>query len=118
MKSRAYIIIGMTLLLFASCGQQYHAEKAVEAFVEANAENPEAMTHRDYADLGTTRHINDSVISIMRERGAQGFKKGITYGQMPEGDLFYLRMRYVHEGDTLQNTFYLNQELTEVVAFK
>ena len=118
MKSRAYIIIGVTLLLFASCGQQYHAEKTVEAFVEANMEQPDKITNRDYADLGTTRHINDSVISIMRQRGAQGFKKDITYGQMPDGDLFYLRMRYVPEGDTLQNTFYLNQELTEVVAFK
>jgi hypothetical protein len=120
MKSRAYIIIGgiSALLLFASCGQQYHAEKTVEAFVEANMEQPDKITNCDYADIGTTRHINDSLISLMRQRGAQGFKKGITYGQLPEGDLYYLRMRYVHEGDTMQNTFYLNQELTEVVAFK
>ena len=118
MKSRAYIIIGSVLLLFASCGQQYHAEKTVEAFIEANMVQPEKITGCDYADLGTTRHINDSVINIMRQRGAQGFKKDITYGQMPKGDLFYLRMRYICEGDTLQNTFYLNQELTEVVAFK
>lgn len=118
MNSRAYIIIGMTLLLFASCGQQYHAEKTVKAFVEANMEQPEKITNRDFADIGTTRHINDSLINQMRQRGAQLFRKGITYGQVPKGDLFYLRMRYVHESDTLQNTFYLNQELTEVVAFK
>ena len=54
----------------------------------------------------------------MRHRGAPLFKQGITYGNVPQGELFFLRMRYVHEGDTLQNTFYLNQELTEVVAFK
>ena len=118
MNSRAYIIIGMTLLLFASCGQQYHAEKTVKAFVEANMEQPEKITNRDFADIGTTRHINDSLINQMRQRGAQLFRKSITYGQVPKGDLFYLRMRYVHESDTLQNTFYLNQELTEVVAFK
>jgi len=120
MKPRAYIIIGgiSALLLFASCGQQYHAEKTVEAFVEANMENPDKITDRDFADIGTTRHLNDSLIGVMRQRGAELFKKSITYGQIPEGDLFYLRMRYVHEGDTMQNTFYLNQELTEVVAFK
>ena len=120
MRSRAYIIIGgiSALLLFASCGQQYHAEKTVEAFVEANMEQPDQISYRDYADVGTTRHINDSLITMMRERGAELFKKNITYGETPEGDLFYLRMRYVHNGDTLQNTFYLNQELTEVVAFK
>ena len=120
MKSRAYIIIGgiSALMLLASCGQQYHAEKTVEEFVEANMEEPNQMSYRDYADIGTTRHINDSLIALLRERGAERFKKGINYSQAPEGDLFYLRMRYVHKGDTLQNTFYLNQELTEVVAFK
>ena len=106
------------MLLFASCGQQYHAEKTVEAFVEANMEQLDQISYRDYADVGTTRHINDSLITMMRERGAELFKKDITYGETPEGDLFYLRMRYVHNGETLQNTFYLNQELTEVVAFK
>ena len=54
----------------------------------------------------------------MRHRGAPLFKQGISYPDAPVGELYYLRMSYVHEGDTLQNTFYLNQELTEVVAFK
>ena len=118
MRLRAYIIIGVTLLLLVSCGQQYHAERTVEDFVDANAEAPEAMTRRNFADLGTTRHINDSLISIMRQRRAEHYKKDIKYPDVPQGDLYYLRIRYVHEGDTLQNTFYLNQELTEVVAFK
>ena len=117
MRLRAYIIIG-TVLLLASCGKQYQAEKTVKAFVEANAEAPEKMTKRDFADLGTTRHINDSLMDVMRGRGAELFKKDISYPDKPQGDLYYLRMRYVHEGDTLQNTFYLDQELKEVVAFK
>ena len=117
MKSRAYILIGVTLLL-ASCGKQYHAEQTVEDFVEANAESPEKITHRDFADLGTTPHITDSLVSVMRQRGAAHFKQGIQYPERPDGELYYLRMRYVHDGDTLQNTFYLDQELKQVVAFK
>lgn len=117
MRSRGYII-GIAVLLFASCGQQYHAEKTIKAFVEANAKNPELMTKRDFADLGTTRHINDSLIAEMRQRGAELYKQDISYPEGHFGDLFYLRMSYVHGTDTLQNTFYLNQELTEVVAFK
>ncbi|WP_144006075.1 hypothetical protein [Prevotella sp. lc2012] len=108
----------MTVLLFASCGQQYHAEKTVKAFIEANAENPELLTDREFADLGTTRYVNDSLIHLMRHRGAESFKKGISYPEEHSGDLFYLRMSYVRGTDTLQNTFYLNKELTEVVAFK
>ncbi|SEV85177.1 hypothetical protein SAMN04487850_0473 [Prevotella aff. ruminicola Tc2-24] len=117
MKSGKYII-GMTVLLFASCGQQYHAEKTVKAFIEANAENPELLSDREFADLGTTRYVNDSLIHLMRHRGAELFKKGISYPEKHSDDLFYLRMSYVRGTDTLQNTFYLNQELTEVVAFK
>ena len=115
--SRVYIIIGISLLL-ASCGKQYDAEKTVEAFVDQYAENAGALKGIDFADIGTTRHISDSLIQVMRHRGAPLFKKGINYGQVPDGELYYLRMRFIHEGDTLQNTFYLNQELTEVVAFK
>ena len=76
------------------------------------------MTDRDFADVGTTRHISDSLIQVMRHRGAPGFKSGISYPAPPEGDLLYLRMKYVLKGDTLQNTFYLDQEAQEVVAFK
>ena len=120
MKSRAYIIIGIgMMLLFASCGRQHSAEQTVKAFVEANMENGgKDISDRDFADLGTTRHISDSLIQVMRQRGARLFKSGITFPDAPDGELYYLRMSYVHEGDTLQNTFYLNQDLTEVVAFK
>ena len=118
MKSRAYLIIGVMMLLLASCGKQYEAEQTVKDFVEANIDDADKVSGRDFADLGTTRHINDSLINVMRLRGADHYKQGIAYPDVPDGDLYYLRMRYVYDGDTLQNTFYLNQELTEVVAFK
>ena len=118
MNARTYIIIGVMLLLLASCGKQYDAEQTVKDFVESNIDNADKVSGRDFADLGTTRHINDSLINVMHQRGADHFKQGIAYPDAPDGDLYYLRMRYVYDGDTLQNTFYLNQELTEVVAFK
>ena len=113
-----HIILGGLVLLLTACGQQYKAEKAVEAFVDANAIEPGEIAHRDFADIGTTRHISDSLIDVMRHRGAPLFKKDIPYPQKPSGDLIYLRMRYIHKGDTLQNTFYLDNEVKEVVAFK
>lgn len=121
MNPRIYIKIGICLfnvLLFASCGQQYKAESTVKDFIEKNIETANQISGRDFADLGKTRHLNDSLIGVMRQNGAQGFKKGITYPAIPQGDLYYLRMRYISGSDTLQNTFYLNEELTEVVAFK
>jgi len=119
MMSRAYIIIGISaLLLFVSCGQQHKAESLAKEFVAENMEDPSTISGKDFADIGTTRHISDSLITLMRKRGATGYKKGITYGKMPTGDLYYLRMSYISNGDTLQNTFYFDSELSEVVAFK
>jgi len=106
------------MLLSVSCGRQHDAEQTVKAFVEANMLEGIQISNHDFADLGTTRHINDSLIQLMRHRGAELYKQGITYSKAPQGEFYYLRMRYVHDGDTLQNTFYLNQELTEVIAFK
>lgn len=118
MKSRAYIIIGTALLLFASCGQQHKAESLAEDFVAENMENASSISNQDFADLGTTRHLSDSLIKVMRQRGAANFKKNISYSKIPTGDLYYLRMSYISNGDTLQNTFYFDEELSEVVAFK
>ena len=119
--TRAYII-NITLclggLLFASCGKQHTAEQTVKAFVAENMKEGVKTSGMDFADLGTTRHITDSLIAKMRKNGAELFKSGIKYGQAPTGDIYYLRMRYLHEGDTLQNTFYLDSELKEVIAFK
>ena len=120
-RTRAYII-NITLcfggLLFASCGKQYTAEQTVKAFVADNMKEEVNASVIDFADLGTTRHINDSLIAKMRKNGAELYKSGIKYGEAPSGEIYYLRMKYLHEGDTLQNTFYLDSELKEVVAFK
>ena len=118
MRSRAYIRIGIAARLLAACGRQHKAESLAKDFVAENMENPSAISGKDFADIGTTRHLNDSLITVMRQRGASGYKKGISYGKMPTGDLYYLRMSYISNGDTLQNTFYFDSELSEVVAFK
>ena len=121
MNPRIYIKIGIGLfnvLLFASCGQQYKAESTVKDFIEENMETVNQISGRDFADLGKTRHLNDSLIGVMRQNGAQGLKKGTPSPAIPQGDLYYLRMRYISGSDTLQNTFYLNDELTEIIAFK
>ena len=120
-RTRAYninITLCLGVLLFASCGKQYTAEQTVKAFVAENMKEGVNTSGMDFADLGTTRHITDSLIAKMRKNGAELFKSGIKYGKTPTGDIYYLRMKYLHEGDTLQNTFYLDSELKEVIAFK
>ena len=121
MHSRAYIInitLCLSVLFVASCGKQHTAEQTVKDFVAQNLKEGVETKRIGFGDLGTTRHISDSLVTEMRKNGAELFKTGITYGKVPTGEVYYLRMKYLHQGDTLQNTFYLDSELKEVVAFK
>ena len=119
--TRAYIInitLCLSVLFVASCGKQHTAEQTVKDFVAQNMQEGVETKRLGFGDLGTTRHINDSLVAQMRKKGAELFKSGIAYGQLPTGEVYYLRMKYLHQGDTLQNTFYLDSELKEVIAFK
>ena len=119
--ARAYIInitLCLGVLLVASCGKQHTAEQTVKNFVAENMKEGVETKCIGFGDLGTTRHISDSLVAEMRKKGDELYKSGIKYGNVPAGEVYYLRMKYLHEGDTLQNTFYLDSELKEVVAFK
>ncbi len=119
--ARAYIInitLCLGVLLVASCGKQHTAEQTVKNFVAENMKEGVETKRIGFGDLGTTRHISDSLVAEMRKKGDELYKSGIKYGNVPAGEVYYLRMKYLHEGDTLQNTFYLDSELKEVVAFK
>ena len=121
MHTRAYIInitLCLGVLLVASCGKQHTAEQTVKNFVAENMKEGVETKRIGFGDLGTTRHISDSLVAEMRKKGDELYKSGIKYGNVPAGEVYYLRMKYLHEGDTLQNTFYLDSELKEVVAFK
>ena len=119
--TRAYIIniaLCLGVLFVASCGKQHTAEQTVKDFVAENLKEGVETKRLDFGDLGTTKHIKDSLVAQMRKNGAELYKTNIKYGNVPTGEVYYLRMKYLHEGDTLQNTFYLDSELKEVIAFK
>lgn len=120
MKIHYIFIIGVALsLLFTSCGMQGEAESVVGQFIEENAVAPEKMLHREFKDLDSTKMVTDSLIDIMRQQAHPLYKSGIVYPEQ-RGDrmLYFLRMSYVYEGDTLRQTFYLDSQLQNVVSFK
>ena len=109
----------MTVCLLASCSQRHTAIALAEDFIEQNAMAPEAMEQRDFSQLGTTSRLNDSIIASLRERASEFYRQGISYPAYQQGDtLFYIRMRFVHQGDTLSHTFYIDNQLEHVVAVK
>jgi hypothetical protein len=119
--NRFYIIIGVLALalLSASCAKSHQAENVVEAFVDANALHPEKMVTRDFARFDSTKAIGDSLVLAMQARKHELYRHPISYADSRAGRMLYLvRMNFVYEGDTLWQTFYLDEKLDHVVAFK
>lgn len=114
------IIICMAMVTgMVSCGRKYQAETLVEVFVEEHALSPSELEDRDYVHFDSTKVISDSLIIALQGRRHELFKHPIPYPTSSSGRMLYLlRMSYVHKGDTLFQTFYLDEQLEHVVAFK
>ena len=119
-KKSLYIIIGVIFVsFFVSCGNQQTAKSLVTDFIEQNALSPEKMIAREFSSLDSTKFINDSIVLSMQKRGHELYKNDIRSEQSQSGRmLYYLRMKCMYDSDTLQQTFYLDEKLTSVVAFK
>jgi hypothetical protein len=109
----------MLSLLATSCGRQSDAENLVKDFISQHATNPDKIVLLDFSDLDSTKLIKDSVIQVLQERENPLFKKDISYAVKTSGRmLYFLRTQLVCEGDTLRQTFYLDEQLQQVVAIK
>ena len=112
MKHSVYIIIGVALLLFASCGQQQKAKSVVKDFMDTYPRGE--VSYLEFSDVDSTNAISDSLIDVMRHRGPQG----IHYLDRQNNTLLHIRAKYVFGKDTMSATFYLNPDAEGVVAFK
>lgn len=109
----------MLSLLITACGRQGDAESLVKDFISQNAVDPEKVVLLDFGNLDSTKVIKDSVIQTLQERENPVFKKDINYAVKTSGRmLYFLRTQLVYEGDTLRQTFYLDEQLQQVVAIK
>ena len=118
-RSRAYIIIGvLALLLFTACGQQYQAKSLVKDFVKAHA--TEELNITDFSNLDSTRVISNSLFQAMQQNAAKDplFKDIDFSGKQLTTPLLYLRMRYQKDTLELSKTFYFDNDLSSVIAFK
>lgn len=122
MKTSIYIIMCSVVLLLASCGQQHNAESTVKDFMEQNLKEPSSLDDINFNDIDSTRYLNDSVVTVMRQTAksvATQYKSDIRYGSEPIGkSLITARIDYTVGGKSYTDTYYLDKELTRVVAFK
>lgn len=112
MKRSFYIIIGVTLLLFASCGQRHKVKSSVKEFISEQLNRE--VRYLDFSKVDSTRAISDSLIQALRHNGS-----GNVLYQNPSGaTLLHIRVQYVLESDTISATFYLDPATIRVVAYK
>ena len=109
------------MLLFASCGQQHQAKNVIETFIYENINEPSAVNGLKISKFDSTRVVNDSVIKRMRQHAdtIQRFSKHIKYADMTAvRKLFVARVTYSFYGVECSDTYYLDDQLSSVVAFK
>ena len=110
MRNLIYII-GITLLL-AACGQQQRAKSVVKDFVAQQLKQD--VSYLDFSDVDSTRAISDSLIDVLQQQAG----KEVTFQKRTTLTLWYSRAKYLLDKDTLSTTFYLDPQLTGVVACK
>ena len=118
---RLYIIIGIGALLFASCGQQHQAKEVIQEFVDQHAADPSARSSISIVKFDSTKVLNDSIIRLMRTNAdtIQRYQKAIKYAETGTGQKLYVaRITYSIDDVKYSDTYYLNDQLTHVVAFK
>ena len=115
---RIYIIIGIGVLLLASCGRRQEAKSIIKDFMKANVEDYSKVSYLEFYDVDSTRNISDSLIQVLHGRTPAHFRRDISYQKRDGKTLWLLRTRYLMDKDTCSATFYMDKEMTGVVAFK
>lgn len=118
---RTHIIIGLLVLLFASCGQQHKSQSLVDDFMQSNMIAPDEMDEVEYSKLDSTKLITDSIVQALRRNAKDSriFRPDTKYFNGTVGrKLFRLRISYKQGGSDQTATFYMDEGLNGVVAVK
>lgn len=116
-------ILPLSALLFLtiSCGPKQQAESTIKCFLEANLKDTRDLNIIQYGEIDSTRYLNDSIIEKLRKdiKKSRPYKKDIKFSQNKEEDkLIILRVKYNTNGKDYHDTYYLDKDMTRVIAIK
>ena len=112
MRRSLYIIIGVALLLFVSCGRQQQAKSSVKDFVENQLHRD--ASYLDFSSVDSTKALSDSLINVMQQQAG----KDVIFQKRTSTTLLLIRAKYLLDDDTCSTTFYLDPSTMGVVACK
>lgn len=110
----------MTLaLMLTACGNQHKTETVVNDFL---AENMKQTDYKiEFSNIDSTALVSDSAIIRMRKASLVNniYKQPLKYIDAKSNDKYiYTQARIYIGNDTISQTFYLDMQMTGVVAFK
>lgn len=112
------VVLCASIALLASCGKQHKAEGVVKDFLS------KSLVAQDYtvslSKIDSTKRVSKDAITLMRTAAGKNksFKQPIEYGDLGQNGYIFTRATIAQGRDTMVQTFYLNPEITQVVAFK
>jgi uncharacterized lipoprotein NlpE involved in copper resistance len=92
------------IITLCSCDNQDKAENLIKDFLDKNLQTSEYSV--SFTELDSTRHVTDSAINAMRANAANNKQ------------YIFIRTKMSIGKDTINQTFYLDPELTSIVSFK
>ena len=115
------VVALVAMTAFTSCNQQKSAaKKLVEQFLTDNLASDDYKVMYFY-DLDTPKHISDSAFLQMRQKATTNkrYKDGLQFadGQKTK-KLNFIRVKMLIQKDTVYQTFYFDDQITQVMAFK
>lgn len=105
-------------MLCVACGRKQEAKAIVKDFMETYVDDYSKVSFVEFYDVDSTRNISDSLIAVLHGRTPAHFSRNISYQQRSGKTLWLIRTRYLMDKDTCSATFYMDKDMTGVVAFK
>ena len=116
---KKFILLFTVTLLMMSCSEQYKAKGVVKDFLKENLTSTDYSTQR-FSDVDSTPQLTPEKVVLLHQQAQalKPFKKTISYPSYKKKSMLkYTRMMLKANDDTLHCTFYLDNELQQVVAF-
>ncbi len=113
------VVFCLSAFLLFGCAKQRKTESVVKDFLNENL--TESKYSVSFSKIDSTAYINAKSINAMKVAVSKNkaYKKGIKYGSdKSSGKYVYTKAKIFVGKDTLIQTFYLDNALTHVVAFK
>ena len=122
---KIFVFACLSALLILGCGKQHTAKQLVSDFIEQNTTVVPSIS--EVGPLDSALYVTNEAIVRMRQSARKNgiFTPGIRYGERPPNTstLMMLSVTYTLEGSQhapkeYRQTFYLDPNLTRVVAVK